>query len=428
MKITQWTKKICKLVGTVSFGLVALGLNPLSVSAYQASVQRVAGPYQAGWRRVTISRTDNSTFQAVLFYPATSAGQNAPYQGSGAPYPAISFGHGFFMTPMEYRSTLEHLATWGYFVIATESESGFFVDFPRYIDDLLYSLTYLENEHQRSASWLFGQVDTQHFGLSGHSMGGGASILAAAGDPRVKAVANLAASDDDPSPIDAMPDVTVPISLIAGSQDGLAPVEENGQLMYDNGGPARQLPIIQGGYHCGFMDQDIFGCDSGSLAHATQLEITRQMLTDFFDLYLKGDQNAWRRVWGPEAYSDPLVALQADPGIALVLSSQTGSGFPGDTVTYELTLTNTGRQATAYDLFIEDQNWQVDLSTAQTEVLNPGDQATVQLSVTVPGSGADQDQALVSARAVSDGATRSYMQLITRRVLTWQVALPFVMR
>lgn len=79
------------------------------------------GPYRAGRRRVTIVRPNGSSFSAQLYYPATATGDGTPYDGSGAPYPAISFGHGFLQPPERYRSTLEHLASWGYFVIATES-------------------------------------------------------------------------------------------------------------------------------------------------------------------------------------------------------------------------------------------------------------------------------------------------------------------
>lgn len=78
------------------------------------------GPYTyAGWEQVTVTRPDSSTFTARLYYPASSSGSGAPYDGSGAPYPVVSFGHGFLTSHTYYQSTLAHLATWGYFVIAT---------------------------------------------------------------------------------------------------------------------------------------------------------------------------------------------------------------------------------------------------------------------------------------------------------------------
>jgi dienelactone hydrolase len=161
------------------------------------------GAYRAGRRRVTVRHPNNTTFTAQLYYPATATGDNTPYDGSGAPYPAVSFGHGFLQPPERYRSILEHLATWGYLTIATESGLELFPNHRAYAEDMRHCLTYLEEQNADPASWLFGQVATAQFGVSGHSMGGGASILAAAADARIKAVANLAAAETNPSAIQA---------------------------------------------------------------------------------------------------------------------------------------------------------------------------------------------------------------------------------
>ena len=84
------------------------------------------GAFHAGWMDITVTRPGGSSFTATLFYPATSGGQSTPYDGAGAPYPAISFGHGFLQAVEKYQSTLEHLATWGYFAIASRSGGSFF--------------------------------------------------------------------------------------------------------------------------------------------------------------------------------------------------------------------------------------------------------------------------------------------------------------
>ena len=198
------------------------------------------GPYQyAGWQQVTVTRPDNSTFTARLYYPAYSNGQGAPYNGSGAPYPALSFGHGFLTAHTYYQSTLAHLATWGYFVIATESGMSLFPNHQEYANDLRHCLTYLEQENANPASPYYQDVDTAHFGLFGHSMGGGASILATAADARVRAMATLAAAETNPSAIAQMPNIQVPVRLIAGDQDGIVDWQQNTLLMYNAGRPAR---------------------------------------------------------------------------------------------------------------------------------------------------------------------------------------------
>ena len=84
----------------------------------------VPGPYAAGWREVTVARPNSSTFGALLYYPAQASTENAPISQSAGPCPAVSFGHGFLVSPDKYRSTFAHLASWGYVVIASRSENG----------------------------------------------------------------------------------------------------------------------------------------------------------------------------------------------------------------------------------------------------------------------------------------------------------------
>lgn len=271
-----------------------------------------SGPYMAGWREVTVTRPNNSTFQTLLYYPAQTASQNAGIDAQAGRCPGISFGHGFLVNPDKYRSTFAHLATWGYIVIASRSGGELFPNHQNFANDLRYCLTWLVDQSQDPGSFLYDFVDPDALALSGHSMGGGASILAAAVDSRVKALANLAAADTNPSAISAMASVNVPVSLISGSDDSIVQVGSHGQLIYDNGNAPKQIPIIQGGYHCGFMDSNILFCDSGGISRSEQLEITRHLLTLFFELHLKHNYSVWPQVWGPAMLNDTRWTVQQE--------------------------------------------------------------------------------------------------------------------
>lgn len=377
------------------------------------------GPHQAAWTEVTVRRPDNSTFKAVLYYPATTPGSGGTYDPSAAPYPAISFGHGFLQAVEQYQSTLSHLATWGYFVIASRSQGGLFPSHSAFAADLRHCLTYLESEHADPASWLFQQVAVERLGMSGHSMGGGASILATAADARVKALANLAAAETNPSAISAMTNIAVPVSLVAGSEDSIVPPGSNGQLMYNNARPPRQLPIILGGYHCGFIDQDYLFCDSGSITRPVQLALTRRVLTAFFNLYLKNDQTVWRQVWGPEFLADPAFDnTRVDAGLELTPAQVALTGPAGQPVGTDLTLKNTGLVADHFALFVEDHEWNTSVAPAQTGLIQPGETTTIRVTIEIPGGpGANADQTLVSARAERDGGTRAFAVVVTTRRL-----------
>ena len=405
--------RLTSLVATLLVALLTLA-PPLHADLSQP------GPHQAGWTTVTVTRPNSTTFSAALYYPALATGVNAPYDPSGAPYPAIAFGHGFLQPVNAYQGTLQHLATWGYFVIATESEGGLFPSHANFAADLRHTLTWLESENATSASVWYGQVDVAHFGLSGHSMGGGASILAAAADPRVKALANLAAAETNPSAITAMLAVHVPVSLISGTQDSIVPLASNGQLMYQNARAPRLLPKILGGYHCGFVDNPAFGglgCDSGSIPAATQLAITRRLLTTFFNFYLKGDQSLWSQVWGPGMTYDPQVLTSYDPGSLFAPFGQRKSGLGGTTLQFSFTLFNTGTLPSSFSLFCEQNNWPVTVLPAQTAVLSPGQSTAIQVLVDIPlHPPLGVDSPVISARTDLDGLTRSFARLRARKL------------
>lgn len=301
--------------------LVALGAARPVLGTDTTGAQGVAeglayaepGPLPAGWRQVRVDPERGAAFSALVYYPAPVAGEGAPVSAEGAPHPAIAFGHGFLQEPTRYRGTLAHLASWGFVVIATESQAGLATDHAQFAADLSASLSFLEQAAGDGASPFHDRVRTEGFGASGHSMGGGASVLAAADDGRIAALANLAAAETRPSAVQAMRSVAAPVHLIVGSEDAIVPPSST-RRMYDAARAPRLLTTIVGGSHCGFQSDPFpIGCDRGSLPADEQLALTNHLLTAFFRLYL-ADADDWETVWGPSADSDPRLQRLADPG------------------------------------------------------------------------------------------------------------------
>lgn len=377
----------------------------LVVSSAVAQDLSQPGPFQPGYRQVTVTRPNASTFTARLFYPATSAGQNAPLDPAGAPFPAVSFGHGFFQPVSNYQSTLSHLATHGYLVIATDSQGGLFPSHSAFADDILLCLGWLEQENANPASTLNGLVDTQAFGLSGHSMGGGASILAS-DDPRVRAVAPLAAANTNPSAIDAADEIFAPVRHIVGSSDSIVSANSTQQIFANSWRP-RQFINLQGGFHCGFIDAQGFGCDSGSMTRADQLAYTRRLLTEFFDLHLKGDQQRWGSVWRSDAQTDPRVLSTLEPDSGLAPAESSVVLRAGGIAWLPLTLSNLGPQTGGFDVLPVGAAW-IDVQPGVAESLEPGAAANLEVRLhppftTIPGA----YDLLITARSQRDGGTRS---------------------
>jgi predicted dienelactone hydrolase len=399
-------------------------------SVLAADIYSTPGPYAWGERTVNVP-TPGTPFgvNAKVYYPAVSQGSNTNVSNAG-PFPVIAFGHGFFIGASSYDSTLRHLASRGYIVVATSSqEFTFNPNREQYIADMSRSVDYMIAQNSTAGSPFEGRVNSSQLGISGHSLGGGIALVAASRDSRFKATATLAAASlRDAGPLGAAPppyadvevaNLNIPVSLINGSADGVIPVATNGQVIYDAASGPRMLPSQTGGFHQGFTDFPFAIGETPGVTGAEQLEYTRAELTSFFDLYLKGDQSAWRRQWGPErlalASDNPSILTQLDPGFSIAAVDPTLFGNPGDTENYELVITNTSDRADRYDLFSEDNEWGVSFSSLTTPLLAPGESFSLRAYVAIPiDAQLDAfDTALISGRSVLDGGTRAFTYITT---------------
>jgi dienelactone hydrolase len=268
-----------------------------------------AGPYRVEAREVVVPRPGgNGQFTARLYVPLPGAGAVDEVRGVAAT-PIVAFGHGY-LTPVErYDSTLQQLASWGLTVIAPRSGGGPFPDHGHFADDLGTALDWLASVPASKPDWPGLPIEGEARGVSGHSMGAGAAVLAAAADPRIRSLATLAAAETRPSAIDAAARLAVPALFVAASDDAITPVAAHQQPMYDavSGAPA-QLRTIEGGSHCGFLDEPILPgliCDRAAIADAEQLALSRSLLVAWFRSELAGDERTRATAW-PEAGTDAL--------------------------------------------------------------------------------------------------------------------------
>lgn len=125
--------------------------------------------------------------------------------------PVIVWGNGTGATPTTYAGGLEHWASWGFVVAAAQTSnagSG---------DEMLDCLNRLERSSYADS------LDFSNVGASGHSQGGGGSIMAASKDNRIKATAPI-----QPYVIglghrtSSQRDQTVPMLLLSGGSDAVA--------------------------------------------------------------------------------------------------------------------------------------------------------------------------------------------------------------
>lgn len=261
------------------------------------------GPYAVEAQEVVVTRPGgDGEFDARLFIPRASSAGAGPAAVMASPI--VAFGHGF-LTPVDlYESTLRHLASWGITTIAPRSAGGPLPDHAAFAADLSAALEWVAAEAAADEDWPGLPVDAEARGTSGHSMGGGAAVLAAANDARIGSVATLAAADTRPSSIDAAAKLTVPALFIAASQDGITPVAEHQQPMADAASMAQaRLHVIEGGSHCGFLDRVILPgivCDEADIDPDDQRARAQAALVGWFHDHLGGEPIATSGA-GPDA-------------------------------------------------------------------------------------------------------------------------------
>ncbi len=270
----------------VVLALLLVGFVPSAVA------EDGTGP--VGHRDIVIE-SGGRTFDALLTYPASSPEPGAPV-ASGR-HPVVVFGHGYLSPVESYRSTFDHLASTGYVVVAPRSGGEPFPDHAAFARDLALVVPWLAVQDVLTGGPLEGRIAVDAIAVAGHSMGGGAAVLAAAAGPAFASVVTLAAAETRPSAIDAAARIRVPSLFIAGELDAIAPVDTNQRPMFEalQGAPAR-LEIIPGGSHCGFIDppSGIVGgliaavCDTGTIDRSVQLATTWTLMTDWLACTLPG--------------------------------------------------------------------------------------------------------------------------------------------
>lgn len=281
----------------------------LPLPALSAAYAR-PGPFAVEVRDVSVSRTaaGGGDFEALLFVPLPIAGAASSTAADAALEPAattqaspvVAFGHGYLTSVDRYASSLRHLASWGLTVIAPRSAGGLLPDHAGLAADLSTAGAWVVTAADAD-DWPGLPVDAHAFATSGHSMGGGAAVLAAAADPRVVTVATLAAADTRPSAIEAAGRLKVPALFVAGSDDSITPPDQHQRPMFEAtvGVPA-EARVIEGGSHCGFLDDPILPgivCDRGRLDPDEQSALSRAALVSWLRWQLMADEAAAALAW-----------------------------------------------------------------------------------------------------------------------------------
>ena len=224
-----------------------------------------------------------------IYYPATTAGDFAPL--AAGQFPFVVFGHGFVMDHTAYANITEALISEGYILIYVETEGGFAPVHGDFGLDLAFMADHFYDENANAASLFYSSI-LDRCAIMGHSMGGGATWLAASTSTSVDCIAGLAPAETNPSAIAAASNVTVPAIVLSGSSDAVtAPADNHTPIFESTASDCKYFVNIIDGSHCGYANSGSL-CDFGELlfmglSREEQQQITHELLLAWFDVYLR---------------------------------------------------------------------------------------------------------------------------------------------
>lgn len=229
----------------------------------------------------------NRNIETEIYYPSDAPGEDVAV-ASGS-FPVVVFGHGFLMSWESYQNFWTELVPNGYVICFPTTEMGMSPNHEDLGLDLKFVASQMQSENENSTSMFFNSLAPKT-GLMGHSMGGGASFLAAENNSAIHSLINFAAAETNPSAIAASTNISCPALIFAGDDDCVSPPDQNQDLMYANLASEckTQITIINGS-HCYFADYD-FTCSLGESFCNPALDITREeqhsVTFDFLNLWL----------------------------------------------------------------------------------------------------------------------------------------------
>jgi hypothetical protein len=146
--------------------LTAIGMlgsaRPAAAANAIESIYKATGSFAVSTANVTNA---SGTVIYTLYYP-TNLG------AGGVKHSIISWGNGTNASPSNYWGVLNHLASWGFVIVAsTDPTTGTGAE-------MLAAANYMVQQNDNSASIFYQKLDTASVGAIGHSQGAGGAVNA----------------------------------------------------------------------------------------------------------------------------------------------------------------------------------------------------------------------------------------------------------
>lgn len=218
-----------------------------------------------------------------------------PAEGNGIP--GVVFAHDWKKDIEKYHGTLRHLASWGFAVVAPNTETGWIPDTRGFAADLESGLQILCGVKLGTGNVT---VSPGRLGLVGHGMGAAAAVLAAAQRENVRAVAALYPAKSHPKAEDVAARVQAAGLVISTDEHPIFDFGNAAKVAHNWGGDVVYREMIKGGAHV--LSEDVlFKLATGTGGIKTGVREQVRGLTTGFLLHQLADEKKYSVFSAPEA-------------------------------------------------------------------------------------------------------------------------------
>ena len=212
------------------------------------------------------------TLVTEIWYPAetvsnatTPQTRDAALAHAGEPYPLVIYSHGFISNRSGGAYLAQHLASHGYIVASPDFPLTYnaapgganSLDLANQPGDVHFLIDQLLSLSAADQGRFTGSIDRERIGLTGLSLGGSTTLLAAfhptLRDPRVRAAAPMAGVACYLGP-DFYGHTSVPLLIVHGDLDAIVPYQANAVFAFGEANPPKYLMTIAGGSHTAFTE------------------------------------------------------------------------------------------------------------------------------------------------------------------------------
>ena len=269
-----------------------------------------AGMMMGGGGKYSTDGPGTYTVTTVMLSNAGRSWSEAIYAPmSAGKHPVVSVNCGTQQVNAAYAAYGKRLASYGILTLIQDDE-GALVPTPNIVDDLVYVMT------QYVPANLAAQADMTKVGLSGHSRGGKATLLAAENALKGKVVAwfGLDPVDVDflgtPGALPGIGSIGIPLGFAGATvSSNCSPANANYEVYYGSASPPAAAITIEGAGHFEFLDESkgiaVSYCTPGGTADPAKVLATAvHYMTAFFARELLGDSSVGPAFDGAGAQAD----------------------------------------------------------------------------------------------------------------------------